>query len=134
MPAKGCESFNMATTIPLIYRLFFLYIEPASALVGAYFAHFDQSSYLSLTHSSTATSLLSLTPASSQLPTGVSIIMSQLANLYLLFALNEALVLRSTTDLRVWKTAKSTASCTIQGVAFDGSILGTFKGDVALIS
>lgn len=30
--------------------------------------------------------------------------MSQLANLYLLFALNEALVLRSTSDLRVWKT------------------------------
>lgn len=30
--------------------------------------------------------------------------MSQLANLYLFFAINEALVLRSTSDLRVWKT------------------------------
>jgi len=30
--------------------------------------------------------------------------LSQLANLYLFFAINEALVLRSTSDLRVWKT------------------------------
>ena len=37
-------------------------------------------------------------------PTSTSIVLSQLANLYLLFALNEALVLRATGDLRVWQT------------------------------
>jgi hypothetical protein len=81
--------------LPVAYRVFFLIIEPISALVGAYFAHFRQEDYLTLTHASTAMS---------PIPTGTSIMMSQLANLYLLFTLNEALVLRSTGDLRVWKT------------------------------
>lgn len=81
--------------IPVIYRLFFLIIEPISALAGAYFAHFRQAEYLTLTHAATAP-----TP----IPTGTSIVLSQLANLYLLFALNEALVLRSTNSLVVWKT------------------------------
>ncbi|KAG8165723.1 hypothetical protein KVR01_004275 [Diaporthe batatas] len=82
---------------PIIYRLFFLYIEPISALVGAFYAHFRQDEYLLLTHSASA-------PAPGAIPTGTSIVLSQLANLYLLFTLNEALVLRSTSDLRVWKT------------------------------
>lgn len=84
-----------AFSLPLIYRLFFLIIEPISALVGAYYAHFNQDEYLTLTHAPSA-----LSP----LPLGTTIAMSQLANLYFLFALNEALVLRSTSDLRVWKT------------------------------
>ena len=42
--------------------------------------------------------------ASTDIPTGTSIVLSQLANLYFLFTLNEALVLRSTADLRVWRT------------------------------
>lgn len=83
--------------LPLVYRLFFLFIEPISALVGAYYAHFQQRDYLLLTDSSSA-------PVLTPVPTGTSIVLSQLANLYLLFALNEALVLRATADLRVWKT------------------------------
>jgi hypothetical protein len=81
----------------VLYRLFFLYIEPISALVGAFYAHFRQDEYLLLTHAASA-------PATGAIPTGTSIVLSQLANLYLLFTLNEALVLRSTSDLRVWKT------------------------------
>ncbi|KAI1451056.1 hypothetical protein F5Y02DRAFT_14027 [Annulohypoxylon stygium] len=81
------------TVLPLAYRAFFLIIEPISALVGAFYAHFRQREYLALT-----------CHASPPLSFGLSIIMSQLANLYLLFALNEALVLRSTGDLRVWRT------------------------------
>ncbi|KAK3357888.1 hypothetical protein B0T25DRAFT_605218 [Lasiosphaeria hispida] len=80
--------------LPFIYRAFFLLIEPISALVGAYFAYFGQPRYLELTHAASAPSLI---------PLGTTIVMSQLANLYLFFAINEALVLRSTTDLRVWK-------------------------------
>lgn len=82
---------------PIAYRLFFLYIEPISALVGAFYAHFRQDDYLLLTHAASA-------PAPGAIPTGTSIVLSQLANLYMLFTLNEALVLRSTSDLRVWKT------------------------------
>lgn len=90
---KIAEGFPM----PIAYRLFFLVIEPISALVGAFFAHFRQREYLMLTDAASASVL---TP----IPTGTSIVLSQLANLYLLFALNEALVLRSTSSIRVWKT------------------------------
>ncbi|KAM0324407.1 hypothetical protein ACHAQA_008189 [Verticillium albo-atrum] len=79
--------------LPPAYSLFFLVIEPISALVGAFYAHFKPEEYLKLTHAATA-------PAT--LPLGTSIAMSQLANLYLFFALNEAIVLRATADLKVW--------------------------------
>ncbi len=82
-------------SVPLVYRLFFLLIEPISALVGAYFAHLDQDEYIRLTHAASAPS---------PIPVGTSIVMSQLANLYFFFAINEALVLRSTSDMKVWKT------------------------------
>lgn len=82
-------------SLPFIYRLFFLVVEPISVLVGAYYAHFRQDDYLRLSHAASAPS---------PIPLGSTIAMSQLANLYLFFALNEALVLRSTSDMRVWKT------------------------------
>ena len=83
------------STIPLLYRLFFLYIEPVSALVGAYFAYFQPQTYLHL-----------LTPnhsvAASTAPAHL-VALYQLANLYLLFALNEHLVLSSTRARRTWR-------------------------------
>jgi hypothetical protein len=82
-------------TLPLIYRFFFLFFEPIMSLVGAYYAYFGQEEYLRLSHAASAPSTV---------PKGTSIAMSQLANMYLFFALNEALVLRSTSDIRVWKT------------------------------
>lgn len=88
--AAGMSGF----TLPLPYRLFFLLIEPIATLAGAYYAFFDQRTYLDLTHASSAPS---------PIPLGTSIAMSQLANMYFAFALSEALVLRSTSDLRVWK-------------------------------
>jgi hypothetical protein len=99
MPANKGQTTSSGTartglSLPTIYRLFFLVIEPVSALVGAFYAYFRQSTYLELTHADS-------TP--SPIPLGTSIALSQLANLYFLFALNESLVLRSTSDLRVWK-------------------------------
>ncbi|KAL2020016.1 hypothetical protein VTK56DRAFT_8919 [Thermocarpiscus australiensis] len=90
-PVTGKSGFRL----PLPYRLFFLLIEPIATLVGAYYAHFRQPTYLELTHA---------VSAPSPVPLGTSIAMSQLANLYFAFAISEALVLRSTSDLRVWKT------------------------------
>ncbi|KAK8932756.1 hypothetical protein H634G_07071 [Metarhizium anisopliae BRIP 53293] len=84
--------------LPLVYRLFFLLLEPVSALVGAYFNHFRQSDYLALLDGVSAPS------DASALPLGTSVAMSQLANMYFFFAVNEALVLRSTWDMRVWRT------------------------------
>ena len=76
--------------------MFFLTIEPISALVGAYFANFQPQTYLQLTHVSSA--------PHGTIPLGTQVVLTQLANLYFLFAINEALVLRSTSDLRVWRT------------------------------
>ncbi|KAH8815890.1 hypothetical protein F5884DRAFT_199539 [Xylogone sp. PMI_703] len=86
--------------LPAIYSLFFLSVEPLSALLGAYYAHFLPHTYLALTDASSAPPSTS----SSALPLATSTVLSQLANLYLLFALNEALVLRCSSDLRVWRT------------------------------
>ncbi|KAK5109183.1 hypothetical protein LTR62_007268 [Meristemomyces frigidus] len=86
-----------SSTIPFIYKLFFLYIEPVATALGALYS-FDflglQSEYMSLTH-----------PVSSAvaLTTRESIVLNQLANLYFVFAFNEALVLRATSDVHVWK-------------------------------
>jgi hypothetical protein len=82
--------------VPLWYRLFFLYIEPVSTIVGFCYAYFAQHTYLTLTHSISA-------PPAGQIPLGTSIVLAQLSNLYLLFAFNEAFVLRSAKDLHVWR-------------------------------
>jgi len=83
--------------IPSPYRVFLLYVEPASTLLGAFFAHCRPHTYLALTHAHSAPHY------NHPMPTGTAVALSQLANLYLLFALNEVLVLRSTQDVRVWK-------------------------------
>lgn len=96
--ARAAGSYS----IPLLYRLFFLYIEPVATAVGAYYAALDQHAYMHLTLPSAAGSLLGTT-AGAAVSTRESIVLYQLANLYFVFALNEALVLRATSDLKVWK-------------------------------
>lgn len=89
---------SVTNDVPWLYQLFFLYVEPVSTVVGAYYAHLQPLTYLSLTHASSS-------PVSIyNIPTGTTIVLSQLANLYFLFALNEGLVLRVTKDLAVWRT------------------------------
>lgn len=83
-----------SSRLPLLYRIFLLTLEPISALVGAYFTHFQQAHYLTL---------LDAAAAPSQVPLSTSVAMSQLSNMYFFFALNEAIVLRSTSDARVWR-------------------------------
>jgi hypothetical protein len=86
----------MAASVPALYRLVFLWIEPVSIFTGAVYAHFLQPTYLTLTHAASA-------PGSS-VPVSTSIVMTQLANLYLGLGLLEASVLRATAELRVWRT------------------------------
>ncbi|KAK7024848.1 hypothetical protein R3P38DRAFT_2951441 [Favolaschia claudopus] len=87
----------MVRTIHWIYRLFFLYIEPISALAGAYYAAFQPDNYLK------DLSLPGLQLDSPSLTTQNRMVLLQLANLYLLFALNEHLVLSSTNSLKTWR-------------------------------
>jgi hypothetical protein len=82
---------------PTIYALFFLTIEPLLALLGAFFAACRPQQYLELLDPASAP------PASAPVPMASAIVLAQLANMYVLFTLNEALVLRATADLRVWR-------------------------------
>lgn len=85
-----------APAIPSVYRFVFCWLEPVSILTGAIYAHFFQSTYLHLTHAASSPGV--------SLPISTSIVMSQLANLYLGLAFLEASVLRATPDIKVWKT------------------------------
>jgi hypothetical protein len=86
-----------ASQIPPAYRFVFLYLEPLSILTGAVYAAFFQSVYLDLTHAASAPG------PSASVPISTSIVMTQLANLYLGLAFLEASVLRATDDVKVWK-------------------------------
>ncbi|KAI9803717.1 MAG: hypothetical protein M1833_000629 [Piccolia ochrophora] len=100
LAAKPLEAYMAqkgAFKLPIAYRSFFLLVEPISALAGAFYAYMHPSLYLQLTHSPSA-------PSSLDVPLSTRIVLTQLSNLYLLFAINEALVLRSTRDLSVWRT------------------------------
>ncbi|RKL33273.1 hypothetical protein BFJ70_g8645 [Fusarium oxysporum] len=109
------RSAQVAFRIHPIYRIFFLILEPISALTGAFYTHFRQDTYLSLLHASSA-------PA--ETPKATSVAMSQLANMFFFFALNEALVLRSTADLRVWRTVLLVLLIADLGHLFSMSELG----------
>jgi hypothetical protein len=80
------------------YKLFFLYVEPVSALAGAYYAALKPAEYLQDLTMSPST--INSNPILS-IPMSMSL--AQLANLYLLFALNEHLVLSSTSSTTVWR-------------------------------
>ena len=87
----------MGDAFPFPYRIFFLYIEPISALAGAYYAAIHPSRYLLDLVSPIQSDFTSVVP-----DTSTRMGLSQLANLYLLFALNEHLVLSSTSSLKTW--------------------------------
>ena len=94
--ARSQSAIAGPVSIPVLYRLFFLYIEPVATAAGAYLAHFDQYAYMDMTYHEPVHPVTGV-------PKPVSIILSQLANMYLVFAINEALVLRATSDLKVWR-------------------------------
>jgi len=78
-----------------IYKYFFLYVEPFFALLGAYYSSFHQQTYLDLTHAPTA--------PKDGIPISTQVVLNQLSNLYLLFAINEALMLRASSNIRTWQ-------------------------------
>lgn len=81
--------------IPTLYRFLFLYFEPACAFFGAVINIFDPLRYLqSLSPTATASTYSSLTQP----------IYDQLAAHLLFFSWSQAVVLRSTEDVKVWKT------------------------------
>jgi hypothetical protein len=81
--------------VPLVYKIWFLYFEPFAAVNGAYLLHFQPQTYLRMTHCPTA----DISP----IPSSTLFIMDQLAAQFLCFALIEAFVTRTTSDVKVWK-------------------------------
>lgn len=80
------------------YQLFFLYIEPLSALGGAIYAGMLPGTYIK------DLTLTTVWPAKdTTLTTPVLMTLFQLSNLYLLFAINEHVVLSSTNNIKIWK-------------------------------
>ena len=82
--------------IPLVYQAFFLWIEPFFSLVGALYAFFTPQTYLDMTRATQWADTLGPSVAT-------LVALRQLGNLYLAFAINEAVVLRATNDRRVWQ-------------------------------
>jgi len=82
----------MVLDIPLPYRILFLYFEPFMAFFGAVICHFDPTRFLN-----------TMSPTAVYAPSN-QVIFDQVAATYTLFAFNEAVVLRVTNELRVWKT------------------------------
>ncbi|KAF2474615.1 uncharacterized protein BDR25DRAFT_280024 [Lindgomyces ingoldianus] len=77
--------------IPLPYRILLLWFEPLAALNGAILCHFNPVLFLD-----TMTAKAVFAPSH-------QVIFDQLSATYTLFAFNEAVVLRITKDLKVWK-------------------------------
>ena len=84
--------------IALPYRIFFLYIEPVFALGGTYLCLADPERFLLGTVPLPAfvtASPLTISPL-------IQLLLTNIGALYLLFAMNEAIVLRCTREKNVW--------------------------------
>jgi hypothetical protein len=96
--------------IPIVYRLWHLYVEPLIALAGAYTLHSQPERYFE-----------SMPRTSIYAPTS-QLVYTQLAASYVFLATVEALVLRSTKDIRVW-----TAVIFALAVSDAGHVYATFR-------
>ncbi|OJD17598.1 hypothetical protein AJ78_02297 [Emergomyces pasteurianus Ep9510] len=85
-----------ANYIPFAYRLWFEYVEPLTALSGAYIAYFLPATYLQMTNAPSYTGTI-------QPPELVVFALKQLAASFVFLGLAEALVLHFTSDLRVYR-------------------------------
>ena len=85
---------DIESSIPFLYRFVFLYLEPAGAFFGTIINILDPLRYLqSLSPTATASAYTPLTQP----------IYDQLAAHLLFFSWSQAVVLRSTGNMRVWK-------------------------------
>jgi hypothetical protein len=91
--------------VPLIYRVFLLYVDPLLALGGVCLAYFQPEVFMS---SIVPASLASTFQPSSSSSSGgstalIQLMLTSIASLYLLFAINSLLVLRLAPDVAVWR-------------------------------
>lgn len=88
----------VVSQLPFLYKLYFCFWEPLTALNGAYLLYFKPATYLRMTHSPGPAYTADTVPESTVH------VASHLVGLYILFALIEATVPRITTDMKIYKT------------------------------
>lgn len=87
--------------IALIYRIYFLYIEPLAALGGTYLCYFNPDRFLSGTMPLPAYKAVTQAPDFAISPI-LQMMLTNIGSLYILFAINEGVVLRLTKERNVW--------------------------------
>lgn len=72
-------TYTSVAPLPFLYSAFFLYIEPVSTAVGAYYAHYRKQEYMDLTLGAGIGQSASLFPS---VTTREDIVLTQLVNTY----------------------------------------------------
>ncbi len=93
-PSTLSPAQQLRAQIPLVYRVMFLWIDPIAGFMGFLMGLFFTDDYFE-TMSPLATPLADNAP--------FQVVFDQLAATYFLFAFITAVVLRTTSELRVWK-------------------------------
>ncbi|KAH7077372.1 hypothetical protein FB567DRAFT_148821 [Paraphoma chrysanthemicola] len=91
LPSTPNTQGRPASCIPLVYRIWHLWIEPCMALGGTYKLHWRPEQYFAYM------------PRTSRYAPEAQMICDQLASTYLMFAIIEIFVLRVADDVRMWK-------------------------------
>lgn len=84
--------------IALIYTIYFLYFEPIIAFLGGIYGFTNPDQVIL-----GATPPILLSSASAPITPLIKLLVSQVSSLYLLFAWNQGIILRVTSDIKVWK-------------------------------
>jgi len=87
-------------SIPLLYRLFCLWIEPVLAIGGTYLCYFDQARFIQ------GTTPVLIGRANTALSPLNKLLLTEISGLYAFLALNEALVLRLSNDPNIWRAVE----------------------------
>lgn len=89
--------------IPLIYRIYFLYFDPLAALAGSYLCLFSPLRMLSGTLPRPAyESCFADSDSDAAIPPLLQMALNNIGALYVLFAIQEGVVLRCTRERSVW--------------------------------
>jgi hypothetical protein len=85
------------------YTLYFLYLDPLFAIFGTLLIIFNPVKFLTSTSPLPLASSISIALSQPTIAPIIQLLLTNIAALYLLLAVNEALVLRASNEIKVWK-------------------------------
>jgi hypothetical protein len=98
---------SLHRSIPWPYTLYFLYLDPLFAIFGTLLIIFNPVKFLTSTSPFPLASSISIAISQPTIAPIIQLLLTNIAALYLLLALNEGLVLRASGEIRVWKAVLS---------------------------